>query len=274
MAFFNDKKRGQMQGAPANPTMGNTFGMAPGTAAKPAGQQPGGFNNLDTYLNLNQAQGQKMADQVAKPVFGDLYKAKDNMQAGTNAFYNGIQQANQAAKPEASPYNSLGDVSQWSQGKQQLDNASAKAQQLGAGFDQRQSLVNQTFSKGTPDYTTGMGQYDNALASANGGKAFTGAASLANYLGQNANTDLTNSAGAASLQNQYAQNWKGQSGAAPQDSEQQARQRDVEVAASRVGQSVSDYLANNPGAAAYIQTGDSSGWSGIKTIQGSEGRGV
>ena len=180
MAYFQDKKRQNTFGGPTNTVGGLAGGIQTiqngiGPKASGAPTQSGGFVNLDTYLNLNKAPGQAMANQLNQSVSQGLADANKKAAALTPAYI----KANSVHRDSAgnvisggAGYNSAADMPEYGAIQGDISKASEKAKQLGGGFDQRQSLVNETFSKGAGDYTQGMGLYDNALASAYGGKQF------------------------------------------------------------------------------------------------------
>lgn len=275
MAYFQKFKKDDPTGRPVAaapgiaPAPGSApIGLAPATPGAPAPGK-GGFVNLSTYLGLNQDKGKEMAGTLAGGVTGELQKAKTAMDVGAAKFNDGIDRARNMGR--AAPYSNVTQVQDFQQGVAALQPAADKAKQLAGGFDKRQGLVNDTFGKGSNTYTAGMGRFDNALAGAYEGGQFEKAGKLAEYLQGEAARNITGSQQAGQfyedsrqtgLANRVAQNQAKQGNTV----EQAARRREVEIEAAKAGKSVQEYLANNPGAQAYIETGDKSGWSGVGTL--------
>ena len=288
MAYFQNKKKegqlnapgGSFQGSGIGAGAGNAAGRQIGGQAVPGAPDKGGFVNLSTYLGLNQEKGNEMADKLSGGITGKMNKLGGQLEKHEQTFDQGLNTAATGGKGgfgtkdamTASPYGSVQDVPGWQSTKDALDETAGKAKQLAGGFNQRQGLVNETYGRGAPTYSTGMGLYDNALASHYGGQQFGQAGTLAEYLTGKANTAAVGSVAQASQQNQAAAGYNAnlnaslkQSGV--EGSAKASRQAQVQAAADRAGVPLDAYLQNNPGAQTYINSGDESGWSGTGTLR-------
>ncbi len=178
--------------------------------------QPGGFVNLGTYLDLNKAAGKEMAGQLAGAATAPLKQAAQGLYSnavstapvrqtpgnpGADRFGGNVGSLLSSAAPAAAPAPPSAEA-QYAQAQKtagDISAASQNAKALAGGFDSRQSFVNEKFGQGAAGYSAGMGLYDNALASANAGKQFAQAGSLADYLGTQASGAILDASDARAI---------------------------------------------------------------------------